>query len=49
MSLVLELGDHGNAWLAVGRAMAEAERSADPHSFTRAALAYWLPDVMAGI
>ncbi|GAA2746259.1 helix-turn-helix transcriptional regulator [Kitasatospora cinereorecta] len=30
VSLLLKLGDHGNAWLAVGRAMAEAERSADP-------------------
>lgn len=29
-SLLLKLGDHGHAWLAVGRAMAEAERSADP-------------------
>ncbi|MDH6123185.1 helix-turn-helix transcriptional regulator [Kitasatospora sp. GP82] len=30
VSLLLKLGDHGNAWLAVGRAMAEAERSGDP-------------------
>ncbi|WP_030392682.1 helix-turn-helix domain-containing protein [Kitasatospora purpeofusca] len=30
VSLLLKLGDHGNAWLAVDRAMAEAERSADP-------------------
>ncbi|RPK62656.1 hypothetical protein EES43_13270 [Streptomyces sp. ADI96-02] len=29
-SLLLKRGDHGNAWLAVGRAMAEAERSGDP-------------------
>lgn len=29
-SLLLKLSDHGNAWLAVGRAMAEAERSGDP-------------------
>ncbi|MFK0288894.1 helix-turn-helix domain-containing protein [Streptomyces sp. NPDC090442] len=29
-SLLLKQGDHGNAWLAVGRAMAEAERSGDP-------------------
>ncbi|MFD6421352.1 helix-turn-helix domain-containing protein [Streptomyces sp. NPDC060198] len=29
-SLLLKLGDQGNAWLAVGRAMAEAERSGDP-------------------
>ncbi|MFG2911526.1 helix-turn-helix domain-containing protein [Kitasatospora sp. NPDC048298] len=30
VSLLLKLGDQGNAWLAVGRAMAEAERSSDP-------------------
>ncbi|WP_042419674.1 helix-turn-helix domain-containing protein [Streptacidiphilus anmyonensis] len=30
VSLLLKLGDHGNAWLAVGRAMSEAERSSDP-------------------
>ncbi|WP_031071122.1 helix-turn-helix domain-containing protein [Streptomyces sp. NRRL WC-3742] len=30
VSLLLKLGDHGNAWLAVGRAMTEAERSCDP-------------------
>ncbi|MFJ9845249.1 helix-turn-helix domain-containing protein [Kitasatospora sp. NPDC101155] len=30
VSLLLKLGDQGNAWLAVGRAMAEAERSGDP-------------------
>ncbi|MCX4822448.1 helix-turn-helix domain-containing protein [Streptomyces sp. NBC_01142] len=30
VSLLLKQGDHGNAWLAVGRAMAEAERSDDP-------------------
>ncbi|MEV7024314.1 helix-turn-helix transcriptional regulator [Kitasatospora sp. NPDC093558] len=30
VSLLLKLGDQGNAWLAVGRAMAEAERSCDP-------------------
>ncbi|WP_079277776.1 helix-turn-helix domain-containing protein [Streptomyces sp. CB03234] len=30
VSLLLKQGDHGNAWLAVGRAMAEAERSGDP-------------------
>ncbi|MEU7023941.1 helix-turn-helix transcriptional regulator [Streptomyces sp. NPDC046203] len=29
-SLLLKQGDHGNAWLAVGRALAEAERSGDP-------------------
>ncbi|MFI1305078.1 MULTISPECIES: helix-turn-helix domain-containing protein [Streptomyces] len=29
-SLLLKQSDHGNAWLAVGRAMAEAERSGDP-------------------
>uniref|UniRef100_A0AAU2VU92 Helix-turn-helix domain-containing protein n=1 Tax=Streptomyces sp. NBC_00008 TaxID=2903610 RepID=A0AAU2VU92_9ACTN len=29
-SLLLKLSDQGNAWLAVGRAMAEAERSGDP-------------------
>ncbi|WP_030238387.1 helix-turn-helix domain-containing protein [Streptomyces sp. NRRL S-350] len=29
-SLLLKLGDQGNAWLAVGRAMAEADRSCDP-------------------
>lgn len=29
-SLLLKHGDHGHAWLAVGRAMAEAERSGDP-------------------
>lgn len=29
-SLLLKLSDHGNAWLAVGRAMAEAERWGDP-------------------
>ncbi|AZS76205.1 transcriptional regulator [Streptomyces lydicus] len=29
-SLLLKLSDHGNAWLAVGRAMAEAERCGDP-------------------
>ncbi|MFE9256141.1 helix-turn-helix domain-containing protein [Streptomyces sp. NPDC006879] len=29
-SLLLKQGDQGNAWLAVGRAMAEAERSGDP-------------------
>lgn len=29
-SLLLKRGDHGHAWLAVGRAMAEAERSGDP-------------------
>lgn len=29
-SLLLKQGDHGNAWLAVGRAMAEAERCGDP-------------------
>ncbi|MEU2429683.1 helix-turn-helix transcriptional regulator [Streptomyces sp. NPDC007861] len=29
-SLLLKQGDHGNAWLAVGRALAEAERSCDP-------------------
>ncbi|MFC6064126.1 helix-turn-helix domain-containing protein [Streptomyces ochraceiscleroticus] len=28
--LLLKQSDHGNAWLAVGRAMAEAERSEDP-------------------
>lgn len=28
-SLLLKHGDHGHAWLAVGRAMAEAERSGD--------------------
>ncbi|MFF9867070.1 helix-turn-helix domain-containing protein [Streptomyces sp. NPDC013953] len=30
VSLLLKQGDHGNAWLAVGRAIAEAERSGDP-------------------
>ncbi|MFJ3788991.1 helix-turn-helix domain-containing protein [Kitasatospora sp. NPDC090091] len=30
VSLLLKLGDQGNAWLAVGRAMTEAERSGDP-------------------
>jgi transcriptional regulator with XRE-family HTH domain len=30
VSLLLKLGDHGHAWLAVGRAMAEAERCGDP-------------------
>ncbi|MFI1419312.1 helix-turn-helix domain-containing protein [Streptomyces sp. NPDC020731] len=30
VSLLLKQGEHGNAWLAVGRAMAEAERSGDP-------------------
>ncbi|MGA4863889.1 helix-turn-helix domain-containing protein [Streptomyces lavendulocolor] len=30
VSLFLKQGDHGNAWLAVGRAIAEAERSGDP-------------------
>jgi transcriptional regulator with XRE-family HTH domain len=30
VSLLLKLGDNGNAWLAVGRAVAEAERSGDP-------------------
>jgi len=30
VSLLLKFGDHGNAWPAVGRAMAEAERSGDP-------------------
>ncbi|WP_369184741.1 helix-turn-helix domain-containing protein [Streptomyces sp. Y1] len=30
VSLLLKLGDQGNAWLAVGRAMTEAERSCDP-------------------
>ncbi|KOV19216.1 helix-turn-helix domain-containing protein [Streptomyces sp. XY152] len=29
-SLLLKQGDHGTAWLAVGRALAEAERSGDP-------------------
>jgi transcriptional regulator with XRE-family HTH domain len=29
-SLLLKKHDHGTAWLAVGRAMAEAERSGDP-------------------
>ncbi|WP_411141278.1 helix-turn-helix domain-containing protein [Streptomyces sp. x-80] len=29
-SLLLKQSDQGNAWLAVGRAMAEAERSGDP-------------------
>lgn len=29
-SLLLKQHDQGNAWLAVGRAMAEAERSGDP-------------------
>jgi transcriptional regulator with XRE-family HTH domain len=29
-SLLLKHGDHGHAWLAVGRAMAEGERSGDP-------------------
>jgi transcriptional regulator with XRE-family HTH domain len=29
-SLLLKQSDHGNAWLAVGRAMSEAERSGDP-------------------
>ncbi len=29
-SLLLKQSDHGSAWLAVGRAMAEAERSGDP-------------------
>ncbi|MGW0121897.1 helix-turn-helix domain-containing protein [Streptomyces sp. NPDC003327] len=29
-SLLLKQGDHGNAWLAVGRATAEAERCGDP-------------------
>ncbi|MBM9510461.1 helix-turn-helix domain-containing protein [Actinacidiphila acididurans] len=29
-SLLLKQGDHGHAWLAVGRAMGEAERSGDP-------------------
>ncbi|QHC26257.1 helix-turn-helix domain-containing protein [Streptomyces sp. GS7] len=29
-SLLLKLSDHGHAWLAVGRAMAEAERCGDP-------------------
>ncbi|SFF70720.1 Helix-turn-helix domain-containing protein [Actinacidiphila alni] len=29
-SLLLKHGDHGHAWLAVGRAMGEAERSGDP-------------------
>ncbi len=29
-SLLLKLGDSGSAWMAVGRAMAEAERSGDP-------------------
>lgn len=29
-SLLLKRGDHGHAWLAVGRAMAEAERCGDP-------------------
>ncbi|MFF3173917.1 helix-turn-helix domain-containing protein [Streptomyces sp. NPDC057900] len=29
-SLLLKQGDHGNAWLAVGRALSEAERSGDP-------------------
>lgn len=30
VSLLLKHGDHGHAWLAVGRAMAEAERCGDP-------------------
>ncbi|WP_395294283.1 heavy metal transporter CzcB [Kitasatospora hibisci] len=30
VSLLLKLGDQGTAWLAVGRAIAEAERSGDP-------------------
>lgn len=30
VSLLLKRRDHGHAWLAVGRAMAEAERSGDP-------------------
>ncbi|MFI0717507.1 helix-turn-helix domain-containing protein [Streptomyces sp. NPDC021224] len=30
VSLLLKRGDHGHAWLAVGRAMAETERSGDP-------------------
>ncbi|MFF0412504.1 helix-turn-helix domain-containing protein [Kitasatospora sp. NPDC004745] len=30
VSLLLKFGDQGNAWLAAGRAMAEAERSCDP-------------------
>ncbi|MFK0285341.1 helix-turn-helix domain-containing protein [Streptomyces sp. NPDC090499] len=30
VSLLLKRADQGNAWLAAGRAMAEAERSADP-------------------
>ncbi|MBQ0966218.1 transcriptional regulator [Streptomyces sp. RK23] len=30
VSLLLKRADQGNAWLAVGRAMAEAERSGDP-------------------
>jgi len=30
VSMLIKLGDTGNAWLAVGRAMSEAERSGDP-------------------
>ncbi|WP_329570097.1 helix-turn-helix transcriptional regulator [Kitasatospora sp. NBC_01266] len=30
VSMLIKLGDNGNAWLAVGRAMSEAERSGNP-------------------